>query len=283
MKRENVIVIELVLTLLLVVFAIYVGNTPFSGDIPAVDKWSAFHTSCMFLSVTAIVAGVVLFIWELINRGDREPGPLRYFYEDYENRSCKKNDNEERKPKSFKRPLILIILAILVIWSASKCVGVKDDCVTLYNSSKIYHNKYDQLTAEKKGFYDKLWKTYLQKEKITNVNKETFLTAARIIMENRADGKNVSWKWVQENQNIPFETYSTFYADLSDFISKQREEYFNLEKACQEIATSNNTMLDTFPNNLYNKLLGCDRIKFEYGFLSDSTNAVFTKKAENLK
>lgn len=281
MKRGTVIVLELIATLFAVVLSIYVGKATFDSDLSD-HRWGAFHTSCMFLSVTLVVTGVILFIWELVARGENEPGPLRFFYEEHDE-LCSSDKTEETKSVNLKKILFVVLGIIFCLWLGTKCVGVKDDCVTLYNTSKIYHNKYNQLTTEKKGFYDKLWKTYLQKEKITNVNKETFLTAARIIMENRADGKSLSWKWVRENQQIPFETYSTFYADLNDFISRQREEYFNLEKACQVIANNNNTMLDTFPNNLYNKLLNCKRIHFEYGFLSDSTNSVFSKKAENLK
>ena len=94
-------------------------------------------------------------------------------------------------------------------------------------------------------------------------------------MENRADGKNLTWKWLQENQQIPYEQFTIFYADLSDFITKQREGYFSIEKACQVIANQNNTLLDTFPNNIYNHFLKQERINFEYGFLSDSTENVF--------
>ena len=105
----------------------------------------------------------------------------------------------------------------------------------------------------------------------------------KIIMENRKDGEKITWKWVQENQQIPYDEFTTFYADLSDFITKQREGYFKIEQVCQEIANKNNTLLDTFPNNIYNKVVGCDRIHFEYGFLSDSTENVFKSKKENLK
>ena len=38
----------------------------------------------------------------------------------------------------------------------------------MYNTNKNYFNTYQQKIEEKAGFYDKLWKTYLQKEKITN-------------------------------------------------------------------------------------------------------------------
>jgi len=136
---------------------------------------------------------------------------------------------------------------------------------------------------EKAGFYDKLWKTFLAKEKITNINKETFLLVTKVIMENRSDGEKITWKWVQENQKIPYEEFTLFYADLSDFITTQREGYFKIEQVCQEIANKNNTLLDTFPNNIYNKILNCQKINFQYGFLSDSTVNVFKSGKENIK
>ena len=102
-------------------------------------------------------------------------------------------------------------------------------------------------------------------------------------MENRKDGQNVTWKWLQENQQIPYDEFTKFYSDLSVFITTQREGYFNIEKECQVIANRNNTLLDTFPNNIYNKVLKLNKIKFEYGFLSDSTNNVFKNKVENIK
>ncbi len=102
-------------------------------------------------------------------------------------------------------------------------------------------------------------------------------------MENRRDGQNVSWKWLHENQQIPYEEFTMFYKDLSVFIAEQRKEYFDIEKTCQQIANQNNTLLDTFPNNIYNRYLHQEKIVFEYGFLSDSTNNVFKSKVENLK
>jgi len=153
----------------------------------------------------------------------------------------------------------------------------------MFNTSKIYHNTYQQKVEEKLGFYDKLWKTYQTKAEITKMNQDMFLQVTKIIMANVADGENLSWKWVSRYPDIDYNQFSEFYADLSAYIAKQREGYFSIEKACQLIANQNNTMLDTFPNNIYNRMLKLDRIKFEYGFLSDSTNNVFARKIENLK
>lgn len=187
-----------------------------------------------------------------------------------------------KKPKG-KRYLIIGIVLAIFGYIFSQSFAYIDAGAKIYNKSKLYQNAYQQKVDEKKGFYDKLWKTYLTKEKITNVNKETFLVVTKTIMENRKDGPNITWKWAHENQNIPYEEFTKFYADLSSFITSQREGYFNIEKECMSIANANNTLLDTFPNNIYNKILECPHIKFEYGMLSDSTENVFRTKKENLK
>jgi len=196
-------------------------------------------------------------------------------------------DNKKYKPVEINIPImkinykyfwLIVPIALVVI-----CLNFYSSAKFIYNKSVIYHNTYNQKVEEKLGFYDKLWKTYLQKEKITNLNKETFIQVTSLIMENRKDGSNLAWKWVHENQNIPYEEFTVFYRDLSTFIESQREQYFNIEKECQKIANQNNTLLDTLPNNLYNKVIDCKHIKFEYGFLSDSTNSVFKSKVENIK
>ena len=193
------------------------------------------------------------------------------------------SDRPHVKKRNYTIYLMWFLVVVFIYNGFKLAIGVTSNCATLYNNSIIYHNNYIQKVQEKRGFYDKLWKTYLQKEKITNMNKDMFILVSKIIMENRKDGKNISWKWVRENQQIPYEEFTKFYVDLSNFIESQREAYFSIEKVCQGIANSNNTMLDTFPNNFYNKIVKCQKINFEYGFLSDSTDVVFKSKKENLK
>lgn len=181
-----------------------------------------------------------------------------------------------------KKIIYCIISVILLMFLVGRCSSIYNGCVNVYNKSAIYQNQYKQKEFERKSFYDKLWKVYSQKMDLTIKNKETFIEVTKIIMENRADGKNVAWKWLQENQNIPYEEFTKFYSDLSIYIEEQREEYFKLEKDIQNIANSNNVLLDTFPNVLYNKMLKCQKINYECGFTSDKTDNVFKSKKENI-
>jgi hypothetical protein len=247
------------------------------------SNYGWIHMSINLLMVFSYIVWLIFFIWEISE--DRGKRAFEWLYDKNASLYNTKYETDEVKPITFRwKRWIWIAIIIFVLFQIFKFgKTIYNQSVFMYNTSKLYHNTYQQKVEEKMGFYDKLWKTYLQKEKITNINKETFIQVTKLIMENRRDGQQLTWKWLQENQQIPYEQFTVFYADLSDFITSQREGYFSIEKACQVIANKNNTLLDTFPNNIYNRFLKQDKIKFEYGFLSDSTNNVFKTKVENLK
>lgn len=287
-----IILIEMLITVVLIFLAFWLfnENTHFLNDY--FDKgtfggWENgwIHQGLCLINVLIIICMAVIFIWEIIAVSDSDiDSPLKYFIKDEKDNQLKDKTKNKIDMKINYRKFIkwaIIIFLIIVVFRFGKTIFTQS--VFMYNTSKKYHNTYQQKVEEKLGFYDKLWKTYLQKDKITNVNKEVFIEVTKIIMENRRDGENITWKWLQENQPITYDEFTYFYKDLSDFIAGQREGYFAIEKQCQVIANQNNTLLDTFPNNVYNKILKIERIKFEYGLLSDSTNAVFTSKIENIE
>lgn len=246
----------------------YLGAMPVNYPGETDDTLTLLHG---MVSAVCIITSIVLFVCTLINIWDEDTED--YFYKLYK----EKMSNSEGK--SGKLWLIPVVISCVLLGMTINAIS--KHAVLIYNTSITYQNNYKQLVQEKEGFYDKMWKTYSQKDKITNLNKETFLIVTKLIMDSRKDGQSVAWKWVQENQQIPYSEFTKFYADLSDFIGAQREEYFNIEKKCQELANTNNTMLDIFPNNIYNKFLECKHIKFEYGFTSDKTEEVFKTKKEN--
>jgi hypothetical protein len=181
--------------------------------------------------------------------------------------------------KGFNFSIVFILLFGGLVYLGYK---ITKQSIVIYNTSKIYVNKYDQKTKERLGYYDNMWKTYSTKNSIAGVNKDIFIEVAKIQMEPRKDGASVAWKWVSENSQIPYHEFTAFYKDLSSFIETQRGGYYALEKACQEIATQHNMLIDTFPNNMYNKyFVKRPKIEYEYGFLSDSTNKVFKSGKEN--
>jgi hypothetical protein len=97
-------------------------------------------------------------------------------------------------------------------------------------------------------------------------------------MSSRKDGQNVAWKWVQENQKIPYEEFTKFYSDLIVFVSNQYTKLSDIENVKQGISTEHNLMLVTFPNNWFNKFLKIEPINYKLGYLSDSSSTFFKVK-----
>jgi len=153
----------------------------------------------------------------------------------------------------------------------------------IYNTSLAFHNEFKQVGQEKETYYDNMWKTYSMKDNIVIRNKETFIEVTNILMDGRRDGQSATWKWVQENQPVPYGEFTRFYSDLSNFIESQRSGYLTLETKAQKIAKENNTFLDVVPNNLYNIILRCDHITYKPGFTSTRTQQVFESGIEDLK
>lgn len=145
---------------------------------------------------------------------------------------------------NIKKKWIVIPGIIILCWFISPIGAI----IKLYNKNIEYTNQLDKQQYSRKMFFDKLWKVYLQKYEICELNKNTFLEVTSMIMEGRHDGAQVTWKWLQENQNIPYSEFTKFYGDLSGFVNGQREEYYKLEEACMETVRQQNSMLDSFPN-----------------------------------
>lgn len=247
---------------------------PFDYMEGGTSKFGALH---IVINVVWVIITCALAIWGFAACDSNES--FSPFY-----RADDEIEYEFNLFKVKKNKIILwsvVVLVLIGLYKVSK--PAINDSVTIYNKSVQYRNLYQQKNDEKLGFYDKLWKVYLQKNQIAELNKDVFIEVTKIIMQGRADGDKVAWKWVQENQQIPYTEFTKFYSDLSEFVFSQREAYFNIEKECMLIANQNNTMLDTFPNNIYNKVLKCEKIKFKYSFTSKKTKQVFESGEENIQ
>lgn len=187
-------------------------------------------------------------------------------------------ESEKDKYPNIKKKWIIIPLILVGIWMVSPVGSI----IKMYNKNIEYTNQLDKQQYARKMFFDKLWKVYLQKYEICELNKNTFLDVTQMIMEGRHDGEQVTWKWLQENQQIPYSEFTRFYGDLSNFVNGQRDEYYKLEEECMETVRQQNSMLDSFPNVMYNKVLGIKKLKYDPGFTSTHTEEVFKTKKEDI-
>ena len=193
---------------------------------------------------------------------------------------CKKEiniDMKKLKKVIFWLALVIILVIVYNIFS----ILIKQS-IELYNTTARYKVEFNNKLYERELYYDKMWKTYLEKYNICELNKDVFIEVTKLIMDGRKDGEKLAWKWLQENQPIPYDEFSKFYTDLSKFTHSQREGYFKLEKECINIVNYHNILLNTFPNRFYNKFLDIEELEYKVGFMSDKTEWVFSSGIENI-
>src|SRR5665647_95873 len=104
-----------------------------------------------------------------------------------------------------------------------------------YNKTVDYTAEYKALEQNQITTYDNYYLAFKEKTDIANINKETFVEVTSIIMSARADGPQTAWKWVHENQQIPYEEFTVFYKELSTFITLRFAENNTLERAKQQL------------------------------------------------
>ena len=181
---------------------------------------------------------------------------------------------------SYFKPIALTVLTFLLVLGNR----VYDDSKVIFNKSVEYVNQYEQVNQEKTAYYDNMWKTYTLKDNILLDNKETFIEVTKILMEGRrSDGNKLAWKWIHENQPVPYEEFSNFSKDLSAFVESQRSGYLSLEVKSQNIARDNNTLLKQLPNNIYNKFLDLPLLNYKQSFTSQKTTDVFKSGVEEVE
>lgn len=172
----------------------------------------------------------------------------------------------------------LIIALVFLIFGTQ----AYDKSKYIYNTAQKNLNVEIQYKQEKETFYDNYWKSYQLTDNVVIQNKETLLEVTNIVMNARKDGEQLTWKWLQENQPIPFSEFTKFYSGLIDFIQSQRAGLLAIENKHQQLSQEHNTLLKTFPNNLYNKVLDIPYIQYKPGFTSTKTQEVFSTGIENL-
>lgn len=168
-----------------------------------------------------------------------------------------------------------LLVIILIVFIYKMTTAVVNPGIDLYNNTKTLELSYNKKVQEQVTNYDGYYLAFTDKKENANISKDVFIKVTSIIMENRRDGQNVAWKWMQENQNIPFEEFTAFYKELSNFITARYFDNMKIEREKQNIVQQHNTLLVTFPNNLYNRVLNINTLKYQFGYVSKDTKNKF--------
>lgn len=175
-----------------------------------------------------------------------------------------------------KTKLTILVSIILLIGLTNIIRSVYDGSVGLFNTTTVYRLDYQRKSQEIVSFYDAKYLAFSKKENIANINKDAFVLVTSIIMDNRRDGEQLAWKWVHENQHIPYEEFTIFYKELSAFVDEQYGGLFELEKQRQAIVNEHNKLISIYPNNIFNSFFVHEPLMvYKHSVLSDSTRKLF--------
>lgn len=180
--------------------------------------------------------------------------------------------------KNLPIQLKILIGILILLFIGSGISHTYKSITNFYNTEKFYQFDYAQLTQAQITTFDNNFLAFDEKTRITIVNKETFIKVTEIIMSARTDGQQVAWKWVRENQQIPYEEFTKFYADLSNFTEGRYKENNSIELKKQEIAKKHNMLIETFPGVIYNYFFKFKELTYKEGFISDETKETFNIK-----
>lgn len=171
----------------------------------------------------------------------------------------------------------IVIAAIVVLTLFSITKKLYENSTSFYNSVKKYQFEYSQLEQNQITTFDNNYLIFKDKSNIAELNKETFITVTQIIFENRADGMNVAWKWVHENQPVNYTEFTKFYSDLSTFTTERFKENNSIERRKQEIVKQQNQLIITFPGIIYNYFFKFTPMEYKEGFITEETRLLFNK------
>ncbi len=176
-------------------------------------------------------------------------------------------------PKNIKIAITIVITLLIL----STITGWFTSGKNLFNKCKQLEFKLRKIEKDQIATWDAHYLNFVDQKENTNISKEAFLQVTNIIMSNRKDGENLSWKWTQENTNIPFEEFTHFYKQLSSFISQRYSENLVIEREKLNVVEEQNLILNTFPNNLFNNFLKIELLSYTEGFISEETKNKFGK------
>ena len=174
-----------------------------------------------------------------------------------------------------KTKIYLFLCVLTLIWLVQCTNTVYNSGVEMFNSNQQYTVDLAKKTNEQVSTYDANYLAFKQKSSIAAINKETFIVVTDIIMSNRKDGQQLAWKWVTENQPIPYTEFTNFYKDLSTFTEQQYEVMASIEAQKQTIVANQNILIKKYPNNIINWYLKIKPLDYKFGYLSDSTKQLF--------
>jgi len=162
--------------------------------------------------------------------------------------------------KNILTAIVLIALASALVYGGTQLTG---KVIDFSNTEINVKNNYNSEVTNRTAIYDKMYKEISANTELSLKVDSSFKEVVAIVMSNRQDGPNLTWKWLQEsNPTATYAQVAAFYRDLSVVINNNREEFLAQDKLLSSINKQHEDLIGTFPNSLYNTVL--KRKSFDY-------------------
>lgn len=131
--------------------------------------------------------------------------------------------------------------------------------VSLYNQEVALKNQIEAKQTENKANFDNMWKKIKQATNVSDDYKNGLAEVVKAYTEGRKDtSENMLMKWGAEA--VPnFD--SSVYKQLMNIIVASRDDFTLNQKELLDLNREHDTLLDTFPNNIFYRIMGVQKIK----------------------
>lgn len=167
----------------------------------------------------------------------------------------------KKLPKNIK-----LLIALVIVISIGSFIGkTYNKGVALFNETKSLELKYKAVVEKQVTNFENYYEIYKGKTENAGVNKDVFIEVTNIIMTARKDGESLAWKWLTENQPIPYTEFTSFYHEISAIINERWKDNMTVEQEKQSIVQQHNTMIGLYPNNILNNFLKVQPLVYKKG------------------
>ena len=146
--------------------------------------------------------------------------------------------------------ILIAILSFLIVTSAS----VVGKGISLYNQELVLRKQITAKQLDNTSQFDNMWKKIKQSTNVTDKYKDGLKEVLAVYTDGRSEGsENMLMKWGAEA--VPnFD--SSIYKQLNNIIVASRDDFTMKQKELIDLKREHDTLISTFPNNLYYRVLG---------------------------
>lgn len=140
-------------------------------------------------------------------------------------------------------------------------IGMFSSCINLYNQEVQLRNQIEAKQTENRSNFDNMWKKIKQATNVSDKYKDGLQEVMLAYTTGRQDKSDkMLMKWGAEA--VPnFD--SSLYKQLMNIVVSSRDDFTMNQKELIDLNRTHDTLLSTFPNNMFFSMLGIKKINIQ--------------------